>query len=231
MTDFSNISAIVTDISGTTSSIEFIDEVLFPYAQNHLISFVKHNPSHPSVQECLLQVAQEVQVDVNNHDVLLHHIQQCLELNVKSKPLKVLQSLVLQNGYLEDHFQSHIYKDAHQQLHHWQQQDLQLFSYSSASVNGQKWFFKYSQEGDLQHLFSGHFDTRIGQKQESAAYANIIQILGKPAEHILFLSDLRQELDAARQAGLQTCQVIREASQPLTSPHPCVRNFNGIKLG
>jgi enolase-phosphatase E1 len=34
------VQAIVTDIEGTTSSLSFVKDVLFPYARTHLAGFV-----------------------------------------------------------------------------------------------------------------------------------------------------------------------------------------------
>ncbi len=231
MPDFSQVSAVVTDISGTTTSVEFIEDVLLPYAQTHFVQFVNDHLTHPKVQSCLQDTAQETQIDGNNHAALLEHLHQCMELNVKSYPLKTLQSLIWLRGYQQDHFQSHIYKDAHQQLSNWQQSGLKLFSFSSESVDGQKDFFQYSQAGNVLPLFSGHFDTRTGHKQEARAYGKIVHTLKQPPERILFLSDHPKELDAARQAGMQTCQIKRHASASLASHHPCVADFHGIKLG
>lgn len=38
---FDNIKAIVTDIEGTTGSIDFVHQVLFPYAAKHLPDFIR----------------------------------------------------------------------------------------------------------------------------------------------------------------------------------------------
>ena len=51
--------AILTDIEGTTSSISFVKDVLFPYARRALPGFVKARGSEPAVRQWLDQVATE----------------------------------------------------------------------------------------------------------------------------------------------------------------------------
>ena len=43
------IKVIVTDIEGTTSAIDFVHEILFPYASKHLPDFVRNHQSDPVV--------------------------------------------------------------------------------------------------------------------------------------------------------------------------------------
>ena len=45
MIEITGIKAIVTDIEGTTSSISFVHDVLFPYARKHLAAYVHEHGS------------------------------------------------------------------------------------------------------------------------------------------------------------------------------------------
>ncbi|HHW4675401.1 MAG TPA: acireductone synthase, partial [Xylella fastidiosa subsp. pauca] len=51
--------AILTDIEGTTSSLSFVKDVLFPYARRALPDFVREHREHPDVMPWLHQVANE----------------------------------------------------------------------------------------------------------------------------------------------------------------------------
>jgi enolase-phosphatase E1 len=75
------------------------------------------------------------------------------------------------------------------------------YIYSSGSVQAQKLLFGFSDVGDLTPLLSGYFDTRTGAKRESSSYLAIASAIQQQAEHILFISDIKEELDAAKQAG------------------------------
>jgi enolase-phosphatase E1 len=44
------IRAIVTDIEGTTSSLSFVKDVLFPYARQRIGAFVREHAMQPDVR-------------------------------------------------------------------------------------------------------------------------------------------------------------------------------------
>jgi enolase-phosphatase E1 len=50
-----------------------------------------------------------------------------------------------------------------------------------------------------------------------------------PAEQILFLSDIVEELDAARDAGMQTIQLVRD-DNTITGSHVIAHDFDQIVL-
>jgi methionine salvage enolase-phosphatase E1 len=47
------LRAILTDIEGTTSSIAFVKDVLFPYSRERLPAFVEAHGDEPEVQHWL----------------------------------------------------------------------------------------------------------------------------------------------------------------------------------
>ncbi|MBO7942765.1 acireductone synthase, partial [Streptomyces sp. S9] len=99
-------------------------------------------------------------------------------------------------------------------LQRWKDAGLRLYVYSSGSVPAQRLLFGHSDVGDLTDLFSGFFDTEVGGKREAASYQRIRESIGLPGEEILFLSDVVEELDAAREAGLGTVLVDRREDYP-----------------
>jgi enolase-phosphatase E1 len=46
----------------------------------------------------------------------------------------------------------------------------------------------------------------------------------------LFLSDIGEELDAARAVGLQTCQLLRDATARPAPGHPQARDFSEVTI-
>jgi enolase-phosphatase E1 len=56
----------------------------------------------------------------------------------------------------------------------------------------------------------------MGGKKVSKSYENIIDELGLEPFEILFLSDVPDELRAAREAGMEVLQVVREGTQAST---------------
>lgn len=91
---------------------------------------------------------------------------------------------------------------------------LPLYVCSSGSLKAQELFFRYNEAGDLRSLFAGHFDTGVGAKIDAASYARLAQAIRAPAQEILFLSDDIRELAAARDAGFQVAQVVKEQNRP-----------------
>ena len=113
-------------------------------------------------------------------------------------------------------------------LRRWHAQGRQLYVYSSGSVEAQKLIFGHTEYGDLTPLFSGYFDTRVGGKREAGSYRAILQQIGRPGREVLFLSDVGEELDAARAAGMQTRQLIRDAKAKPFEAHPQAKDFSEL---
>ncbi len=230
---------ILTDIEGTTSSIAFVKEVLFPYAAKKLPEFIRANADKIEIKKILqdtVQLAAEegLQVSADDIEAISNILLQWIATDKKATPLKALQGMIWQQGYHNGDYQAHMYADAVQYLRQWHRQNIPLYVYSSGSVAAQKLFFGYSEAGDLQPLFSGYFDTNSGAKRDVDSYRNIVAELQKQhticAADVLFLSDIKEELDAAREAGLQTCWLIRDGDIPASADHPVVTTFADIIL-
>jgi enolase-phosphatase E1 len=218
------VKAVLTDIEGTTSSIAFVKEVLFPYARRHLPAFVRAHERRPDVAALLGEartLAGEPGLDIEGTiRVLIDWIDQ----DRKATPLKELQGMLWADGYAAGDYRAHVYPDAASALRRWHAMGVSLYVYSSGSVAAQKLLFGYSEAGDLTPVFSGYFDTRVGGKRETASYAAIAQHIGAPCREILFLSDVVDELDAAQAAGLEAVLVCRDAPPPPTR-HRTVDSF------
>ncbi|ADP11685.1 Enolase-phosphatase E1 [Erwinia sp. Ejp617] len=221
------IRAIVTDIEGTTSDIRFVHHILFPYARENLPSFISGNQQQPAVAQVLDQLRAEVDRPQATVQELIDVLFGFMAEDRKSTALKTLQGMVWRDGYLNGSFTGHLYPDVLPALRRWQQQGLALYVYSSGSVAAQKLLFGYSDAGDITGLFSGYFDTHVGAKREADSYRNIASQIGLPAQQLLFLSDIHQELDAARDAGWHTVQLIRGDADN-ASRHRQVTDFEQI---
>ncbi|MFO7602650.1 MAG: acireductone synthase [Gammaproteobacteria bacterium] len=224
------IQAIVTDIEGTTTSLSFVKDILFPYARINLPAYVREHAHEPQVRAQLDAVRAALGTPADDEAVITTLLQWIAE-DKKATPLKALQGLVWEKGYADGDFHGHIYADAYEQLRAWHAQGLRLYVYSSGSVYAQKLLYGHTRYGDLTPLFSGYFDTRIGAKTDSAAYHAIVREIGLPAEALLFLSDIEAELDAARAAGMQTCCLVREGIIDSHGRHHQVQSFTDINLG
>lgn len=221
------IQAVVTDIEGTTSSISFVHEVLFPYARAHIASFVRAHAHDPQVRAQLEAVAREAGKELTVDEAIAQLIQ-WIDQDRKVTPLKALQGMLWETGYRNGDYQGHIYPDAYSRLCEWSAMGLRLYVYSSGSVKAQQLLFAHTEYGDLTPMFHGYFDTTLGGKREAESYRKIVTELGLPAGDILFLSDIKEELDAAKMAGLATCWLVRDVIPDRAAAHPQVGSFAEI---
>jgi enolase-phosphatase E1 len=224
------IRAILTDIEGTTSSIAFVKEVLFPYARAHIADFVHSHATEPEVSKLLDEVRTEVGQTLNEEEII-EQLKRWIDEDQKIPPLKTLQGIIWEQGYKNGNFTGHIYKDAADKLKEWHSRNIKLYVFSSGSVAAQKLIFGFSDYGDLTPLFSGYFDTRTGSKLETSSYEVIAKTINIPAGEILFLSDIAKELDAARSAGMKTFQLLRtEDSTRHAEQHQHAIDFTVIDI-
>jgi len=221
------MEAVLTDIEGTTTSLSFVHDVLFPYAQNNLADFIHRNKNQPEVKALLDALMDQQQRYLNEGqiiDLLLYWMQE----DRKESILKSLQGLMWRSGYENGDFTGHIYEDAAHRLREWHEAGIRLGVFSSGSVAAQKLLFGYSDFGDLTPLFSHFYDTTTGAKREAGAYRTIATDMASDAGAVLFLSDVIEELNAARAAGMQTTQLIREGQA--AGDHPTATTFDEIDV-
>jgi enolase-phosphatase E1 len=225
------IRAIVTDIEGTTSSISFVRDVLFPYARKRLPAFVETHGDTPEVQHWLHEAAVEAGlVEASRQDVI-ELLLQWIDQDRKSTALKALQGMIWKEGYEAGDYRAHMYPEVAARLRDWRADGLRLHVYSSGSVPAQQLFFRYSEAGDLTPLFAGYFDTETGPKRETESYRRIADAIDEQPRHLLFLSDIVEELDAAKAAGFHTGWLIRERQPVPDAPrHPVYADFDAITL-
>lgn len=204
---------ILTDIEGTTSSIAFVKQVLFPYARREMPRFVRVRGHEPEVRRWLDEVATELG-GVCQDGMIAETLQGWIDQDLKHTALKALQGMLWAEGYRNGDFTAHIYPDAAARLRQWHGQGHTLAVYSSGSVPSQQLFFSHTDAGDLSPLFSAWFDTETGGKREAGSYARIARRLEAEPARVLFLSDVVEELDAARAAGMETILLDRRADYP-----------------
>ncbi len=220
------IRAILTDIEGTTSSLSFVKDVLFPYSKERLRDFIQRHSQDKEVRRILREV-QEIEPS-DPVETLLKWIEE----DRKVTPLKELQGLIWEEGYISGELKGHIYEDAYKRLKEWHGRGIPIYIYSSGSVKAQKLLFGHTNYGDLNYLFSGYFDTKVGSKKDPNSYRRIAREIGLKPEEILFLSDNPEEIEAAAKAGMRVIRLAREGeNEPIEGfPYLQVRSFEEITL-
>ncbi len=223
---------ILMDVEGTTTSISFVHDVLFPYSMERIKNYINQNFTTQSVQEVLLETLETVQEEegkILNHQGLIDKLTEWIKIDRKHPALKKLQGLIWKEGYESGDLKGHVYEDVPAALKRWKETGLNLGIYSSGSVQAQRDLFGHSLFGDLNSYFSNNFDTSVGHKRDAKSYQNILAILKLNASDVLFLSDIAEELDAAKSVGIKTIQLVRLGDLPESS-HKQVRSFAEIVL-
>lgn len=225
------IRAIVTDIEGTTSSISFVRDVLFPYARKRMPAFVETHGDKADVRHWLHEAAREAGLVEATRQEIIELLVGWIDQDRKSTALKALQGMIWKDGYEAGDYRAHMYPEVAARLRDWRADGIRLYVYSSGSVPAQQLFFRHSLAGDLTPLFAGYFDTETGPKREAESYRRIATAIDERPEHLLFLSDIVEELDAAREAGFHTGWLVRTPQELPESPrHPVYPDFDAIRL-
>lgn len=238
-------SCILLDIEGTTTSISFVYDVLFPYARLHTREFLQQHGASAVVQDTLNALRQQhdsdeqqglkpPQLEPGPHGdpwaSELAYVYWLMDRDSKATPLKTLQGLIWEEGYNSGRLKSHVFPDVPEAFKRWNKQGRTITIFSSGSVLAQMQLFAHSVAGDLGSYIEAYFDTTTGAKRDSASYRAIAGELGRPANKILFISDVTEELDAASAAGMNTFLCVRPGNrpQPDGARYASVRSFDEI---
>lgn len=208
---------ILTDIEGTTSSISFVAEELFPYFREHisdLLALKDRLVVKEAFEETVRLAKSEDGETIETDREILDKLYQWSMEDRKITPLKTLQGVLWDTGYRDGELKGHVYPEVAASLRSWKEQGIHLGVFSSGSVPAQKLIFGYSIAGDLTPYFSHYFDTNTGGKRDAETYAKIASELQLEPAEILFLSDIREELQAAEASGFQTLQLARGGMTP-----------------
>lgn len=224
------IKLFLFDIEGTTTDINFVHKVLFPYAAEQMQNYVLHHQTHPIVATAIQDVRDTVWKEEKRHLGLYDVIDQ-LKLWIKNdrkhKGLKDIQGLIWDVGYSKNDFKGHVYSDVKPFFKTILDKGLKIGIYSSGSVHAQKLIFGYSVEGDMTPMISQYFDTNVGGKREVGSYKKIAELTGFNPSEIHFFSDIPEELVAAEGAGMGVTQLLRPGTK--SSRFESITSFETFK--
>jgi len=219
------MKVLLFDIEGTTTDINFVHHILFPYAKKNIATYVKENESQIS------EIIQKIKENNSVHsiDEVISLLERWIDEDKKVKELKDIQGLIWKEGYATGEYTAHLYDDVIPCLENWKNSGLDLFIYSSGSVQAQKLLFSHTSSGDITPLFNGYFDTKIGAKKESQSYTNISKEINCEPNLITFFTDSPQEAQAATEANLNVIHVNRDGLYN-DSKFTLVKSFEDARL-
>jgi len=230
-----SVRVILLDIEGTTTPIEFVHNILFPYARARVRGFLAQHATDPDVRADLDLLRSEHAAEPPDATLPpwepVAYVHWLMDRDRKSTGLKSLQGKIWEEGYRGGELQGlgQVYPDVAPALARWRQQGRAVAIFSSGSVQAQRNLLANTTAGDLAPFISGYFDTTTGPKREAESYALIAADLGWAPREMLFVSDISAELDAARTAGMRTALCVRsdgDASTPET--HAVIHGFDEL---
>ncbi|MBM3452943.1 MAG: acireductone synthase [Bacteroidetes bacterium] len=212
-----DVRFVLMDIEGTTTSISFVYEVLFPYFLNN-IQRLERVKNIKQVRQAFDQVKEivknEENLELNSDQEIINKLLVWSKEDKKVTPLKTVQGVLWQSGYKNGEIVGHVYPEVPSKFMEWKNKGLRMGIFSSGSVAAQKLLFGYTSLGDLNRYLEYYFDTNTGSKQDKRTYIEISRKINFEPHYILFLSDSIPELQAAEKAGFQTIQLTRLGTEP-----------------
>lgn len=218
------ITTILTDVAGTTTSLKFVEETLFPYVVKNGEEFLKNNWDDENLKNIISEF-NEKDLDATKTSNLL---KQFTKEKSKNQAFKKLQALIIEQGYVKGDFKGHVFSDVNDFLKNVAQKKVAV--YSSGDINSQKLLFKHSEHGDISTFISNYFDLSVGNKNESESYIKISKELNEEPAHILFLTDDIEEAKAAQEAKLVTALVVRDGDAPAECEIPVIKSFSDVSF-
>ena len=243
--DSAEIRAILLDIEGTTTPIDFVFKTLFPFANARLEDFLRSHVQDAEIAALLEELRTSHQghrgdvtngalawADGTNEEKIAsgsRYLYWLIARDSKITPLKTLQGKIWEEGFRSGELKGEVYPDVARAFARWKAQGRRIAIFSSGSVLAQKLLFSHSTAGDLSAFLDGYFDTTAGSKREGESYKKIARAIGVQPQGILFVSDVGEELDAAQAAGMKTAHSLRPGIPALEDlRHREIRSFDEI---
>ncbi|MHB1709383.1 MAG: acireductone synthase [Thermoplasmataceae archaeon] len=219
-----DVRAILLDIEGTTTPIEFVHDTLFNYAREKIGSFLTENIHNKVIQQMVEDLgklhheeesifseipAWDGSITKEQMESATRYCVWLISRDSKAPPLKELEGLIWKDGYNKGELKGNVYGDVPDAFKKWKASGKSVYIYSSGSVLSQKLLFSTTQYGDMTRYIDGYFDTSIGTKTDQRSYEMISEISGIPAHNFLFLTDAPKEIYGAVSAGFHGILVKR----------------------
>ena len=160
---------------------------------------------------------------------IIAYVHWLIDGDSKATALKSLQGKIWHAGYRSGELQGQVYPDVPPAFEKWAEQRKEICIFSSGSVAAQKQIFESTADGDLTRFIGAYFDTTAGAKRKDESYRRIAAELNSATSAIVFISDVVEELEAARAAEMQTVLCVRPGRDHAGNPeHPVIHTFEEL---
>jgi len=135
------VQGILLDIEGTTTPIDFVYQVLFPFVRVHLKDYLRHNADSEELRRDLSMLREEHLKDLEQALVppewadadldaqiesVAHYVFWLMDRDRKSTGLKSLQGKIWQQAYLKGELKSKVFQDVPPALEYWKSKNLDV---------------------------------------------------------------------------------------------------------
>jgi enolase-phosphatase E1 len=232
----SSVRALLLDVEGTTTPIDFVYKTLFPFASLRVEEFLRVHFAEAEIQALIADLRREHGPEDWNKRTpeeeiasASNYVRRLIEQDKKLTPLKALQGKIWEEGFQSGELRGEVYEDVPRAFARWKKEGKRVAIFSSGSVLAQKLLFAHSASGDLTKFIEAYFDTTTGPKREAASYLKIAKELRVSAAEMLFVSDVSAELDAAQEAGMETALSLRPGiARPEGAEQPSITSFDEL---
>jgi enolase-phosphatase E1 len=240
----SGLDVVLLDIEGTTTPLAFVLDTLFPYARRALDTFVRDRIGRQEFAPVVTSLRAEWQDDLARGESppewpkhesdreqaasVAAYAAWLMDRDRKAFGLKELQGMIWERGYEDGVLRGEVFADVPDALRRWRKSGATIAIYSSGSALAQQLLFRSTPFGDLTPLIDGYFDTTVGAKRNPDSYRRIAERLHVEPRRLLFISDVPQELAAARAAGCRAILCVRPGNAPAQDDES-ITDFGGIQ--
>jgi len=181
---------ILLDIEGTTSSVSFVYDVMFPYVRKHLTFEVFSNWMEPEYIKAFERIARDAGQEsldswlkkqglsrenpLRGAEVVCKEVTRLMDADEKTTGLKALQGLIWQSGFENGELKAHVYDDVPPALADWNAAGKDVRIYSSGSVQAQKLFLGTPLPAICCRCFAGTTTRRRDQRRRRKAIVGLL---------------------------------------------------------
>jgi enolase-phosphatase E1 len=230
------VKAVLLDIEGTTTPLSFVLEVLFPYARKHLRDHLEHYQMSAEHRVMIDRLRDEHRIESSRGENVppwsaVSYCEWLMDRDRKSTALKAIQGKIWEEGYAQGELTGEVFDDVPVAFERWHAEGVSIGIFSSGSVLAQQLLFRHSTAGDLTRYLRWYFDTTTGAKTEAESYRRIAAAMTLDAGDVVFVSDVTREVDAARDAGMQTRLAMRPGNAPVAdhNGHAVIRTLADVE--
>src|SRR5215475_13500191 len=228
------------DIEGTTTAVDFVYKTLFPFAAERVDAYLRQHFAEAETVSLVEDLRREHAAEWTDHPAIgpwlrrtpedeivsaAKYVRHLIAQDRKVTSLKTLQGKIWEEGFRSGELKGHVYDDVPAAFESWKKSGARIAIFSSGSVLAQKLLFGHSTAGDLTKYIEAYFDTTTGPKRKAKSYSAIASALGEKSIRVIFVSDVEAELDAAKEAGMQTALMVRPgATETKSERHTTIKS-------